>query len=177
MTGDGSGVTIVETDRLRLRPWRAGDEEAMVPIFGDAETVRYIGSGYQRGFTPDETRTLVARMSERYARTGIGIWPVVLKETGAIVGECGLFPVADSEDVEIAYIFARPERGKGYGYEAASAVLAYAFDALKLPRVIAFVHRDNAASIALVNRLGMRFDRIVRVFHADLMRYSKEAPV
>jgi ribosomal-protein-alanine N-acetyltransferase len=174
--GAGSPDPIVETERLVLRPWAAGDEEAMIPIFGDAETMRYIGPGYQRGFSPEETRALVARMSEQYARTGIGIWPAVRKSTGDIVGECGLFPVADSPDVEIAYVFARSVRGEGYAYEAASATLGYAFGILKLPRVFAFVHRDNRRSIALINRLGMRYDRVVRAFHADLMRYSKAAP-
>jgi RimJ/RimL family protein N-acetyltransferase len=176
VTADEIVAPIVETARLLLRPWAAGDEEAMVPIFGDAETMRYIGSGYQRGFTADETRALVARVAERGRDTGIGIWPVVLKETGSIVGECGLAAVADPVDVEIAYIFSRAHRGKGYAFEAATAVLAYAFDVLKLPRVVAFVHRDNARSIALINRLGMRYERIVRAFRADLMRYSKAAP-
>lgn len=177
MTGDGAAVIIAQTARLLLRPWMPGDDQAMIPIFGDAETMRYIGHGYQRGLTPEETRALVARVSEQYQRTGVGIWPVVLKETGEIAGECGLFPVADSDDVEIAYIFASSQRGKGYAYEAASAVLEYAFDVLKLPRVVAFTHRDNARSIALIDRLGMRFDRVVRIFHADLMRYFKDAAV
>lgn len=56
-------------------------------------------------------------------------------------------------------------------------MLEYAFDVLKLPRVVAFTHRDNARSIALIDRLGMRFDRVVRIFHADLMRYFKDAAV
>ena len=55
-------------------------------------------------------------------------------------------------------------------------VLDYAFGALNLPRVVAFVHPGNARSIALINRLGMRFDRVVRAFRADVMRYVKQRP-
>ncbi|HEU5480260.1 MAG TPA: GNAT family N-acetyltransferase [Candidatus Tumulicola sp.] len=166
-----SGRPIVETERLIVRAWEDGDEEALIAIFADPGTVRYLGKGYQHGLRADQTRAMVERMRERFARTGLGVWPVVLKETGAVIGECGLAPVADSDDVEIAYVLSPAARGKGYASEAAAAVLAYAFQTLKLARVVAFVHRGNAASIAVINRLGMRYDRVVRAFRADVMRY------
>jgi RimJ/RimL family protein N-acetyltransferase len=166
-----NGRAIVETERLIVRPWESGDAETLIAIFGDAETVRYLGKGYQHGFSAEQTRAMIAAMRERFAQTGLGVWPVVLKETGAVIGECGLAPVGGSDDVEIAYVFSPAARGKGYASEAAAAVLAYAFETLKLARVVAFVHRGNAASIAVINRLGMRYDRVVRQYQADLMRY------
>ncbi|HEY1653993.1 MAG TPA: GNAT family N-acetyltransferase [Candidatus Tumulicola sp.] len=165
----------VETERLTLRPWIDADVEPMIAIFGDAETVRYVGKGYQRGFTADETRKMVARMRDRCERDSTCIWPVILKQTGALIGECGLFPVADSQDIEIAYVFAPEARGRGYAVEAGSAVLAYAFETLGLRRVVALVHAGNARSIAVIRRLGMRFDRVVRVFQADALRYVIDA--
>lgn len=167
---------ILETERLILRPWGDDDQDAMAAIFGDADTVRYVGKGYQRGFTPEETRKMIARMRAHYENHGIGIWPMILKKTGTLVGECGLFPVDGTADTEIAYVLAKPARGHGYAVEAASGVLAYAFETLALPRVVAFVHAGNARSIAVIRRLGMRFDRVVRVFRTDALRYIKDAP-
>lgn len=163
--------TIVETPRLLVRGWRDADVAPIVSIFADPQTVRYVGKGYQRGFAREQTVAMIARLRDRCEKTGIGIWPVELKETQATIGECGLHPAADSDDTEIAYVFSAEVRGRGYATEAASAVLAYAFQPLGLPRVVAFVHPGNARSIAVVHRLGMRFDRLVRAFHADVLRY------
>lgn len=163
--------TVVETPRLRVRGWRDADVDPMVDVFADPQTVRYVGKGYQRGFSRDQTLAMIARLRDRCEKTGIGIWAVELKETQTTIGECGLHPAADSGDTEIAYVFSPSARGFGYATEAASAVLGYAFATLDLPRVLAFVHPGNAQSIAVVHRLGMRFDRLVRTFHADVLRY------
>lgn len=169
-------MSFIETERLLLRAWMPSDAQAMVPIFGDTETMRYIARGYQRGLTEEETRRAVGHMIEDYERTGSGIWPVIVKQTGAIVGECGLIAAPVGNDMEVAFIFSRSERGKGYAYEAASAVIDYGFDVLALPRIVAFVHPFNSRSIALIHRLGMSFDRVVRAYRADLLRYTKERP-
>jgi len=162
---------IVETPRLLVRAWRDEDLEPIAAMFSQAQTVRYVGKGYQHGFSRDQSVAMVARLRARCEKTGIGIWPVELKESHATIGECGLHPVANSEDTEIAYVFSPEVQGCGYATEAASAVLAYAFQELGLSRVVALVHPGNARSIAVMHRLGMRFDRVVRVFQADVLRY------
>jgi RimJ/RimL family protein N-acetyltransferase len=167
-------VSFIETERLLLRAWMPSDAEAMMPIFGDAETMRYIGKGYQRGFTADETTRVVREMTDEYERSGTGVWPMVLKETGSIVGECGLMRTPRGDDVELSYIIAPEERRKGYAFEAASAVLDYGFGVQGLRRIVAFAHPLNTPSIRLINRLGMRFDRVERVYHVDALRYVKE---
>lgn len=153
----------------------ASDEAALAEIFGDGETMRYIGKGYPNGLTREQARTALTTMTQRYERDGIGVWPVVLKETGKLIGACGLQPLPNSRDVEIAYILDRAERGKGYAFEAASAVMEFGFRDQDFARIVAVVHPFNAPSIALVRRLGMEFDRVVRAYQNDLLKYAKDA--
>lgn len=165
--------TVVETARLIVRAWRDADVEPIVDMLGDAATVRYVGKGYQEGFSRDRSLATIARMRDRCQNSQAGIWPVELKATQATIGVCGLQPAPVCGDTEIAYLFSPAVRRRGYATEAASAVLAYAFQTLELPRVVAFVHAGNAPSIAVLHRLGMRFDRVVRAYQADALRYLK----
>ena len=153
------------------------DVDALADILADAPTMRYIGTGYLRGLTREEVAGMVARFTEVYEKSGLGIWPVVLKEDGRLVGQCGLFPVPDvSGDVEVAYIFDRNARGNGYATEAARAVMEFGFARRRLKKIVAFVHQANAPSVAVVNRLGMRFERVMRIYKTDALRYVKEGP-
>lgn len=167
-------MSFIETERLLIRTWMPSDVPALAAILGDAETMRYIGPGHQHGLTAEQTKEAVAAMTQAYERDGIGIWPAVLKETGELVGECGLQTLPGSSDVELVYVIAKIQRGNGLAYEAASAVMAFGFAEQRLPRIVAVVHPFNVPAIRLVNRLGMRFDRVARVYKADLLKYVKE---
>jgi [ribosomal protein S5]-alanine N-acetyltransferase len=166
-------MSFIETPRLLLRTWMPGDAAAVEATFADPGVMRFIGTGGP--WSAEQTRANIAIMTERYERDGAGIWPVVLKETGTIVGECGLQPLPNSDDVEIAFLFGKDSWGKGLAFEAASAVLEWGFREHGLRRIVAVVYPANTRSIALINRLGMRYERIVRAYRADLMKYVKDA--
>ncbi|MBV8491715.1 MAG: GNAT family N-acetyltransferase [Candidatus Eremiobacteraeota bacterium] len=167
-------MSLLETPRLLLRRWGDEDEPALTAIFADGETMRYIGKGYPNGLAPEQAREALNAMKMRYTRDGIGIWPVVLKETGKLIGVCGLQPLPATSDVELAYIFDAEHRGKGYATEAASAVVDFGFRDRGFTRIVAVVHPFNQRSIALVGRLGMRFERVVRAYQNDVLKYVKE---
>jgi ribosomal-protein-alanine N-acetyltransferase len=168
-------VIALETERLLVRDWRLpADEEGARAIFCDPEVMRFIPAGT---FAPDAVTRVVRRMIEREERDGFGVWPVVEKASGAVIGECGITYIPETTDVEIAWLFSRAAWGKGYASEAARAVLDHALGAAALPRVYALVLPENAASIAVANRLGMRFDRVVRAYRRDMLRYvARGAP-
>jgi RimJ/RimL family protein N-acetyltransferase len=167
-------VNVIQTPRLRMRPWNLpGDEEAAAELFCDAELMRYIPVGVQPA---ERVTAIVRRMIENAERNGFGLLALVEKESGRVVGECGLAYIPDTRDIEIAWFLARSAWGNGYATEAARAVLAHAFAQLHVPRVYALIDRENARSIGVANRLGMRYDRIVRAYRRDLMRYLAEPP-
>jgi ribosomal-protein-alanine N-acetyltransferase len=162
-------VNVIETARLRMRPWNLpGDEEAAAELFCDADLMRYIPVGAQPA---ERVAGIVQRMIDNAQRDGFGLLALVEKESGRVVGECGLAHIPDTRDIEIAWFLARSAWRNGYATEAARAILTYAFAQLHIPRVYALIDRENARSIAVANRLGMRYDRIVRAYRRDLMRY------
>lgn len=165
-------MSFIETPRLAIRKWDLPrDLDDALAIYGDPQTMHFIPCG---ALDRDRTQRLVERMIERDESNGFGIWPVVHKGEHRVIGECGVTYIPGyGTDVEIAWIFNRAYHGQGYAEESARAVLGYAFGELHLSRVYALIDRANAPSIALANRLQMRYDRIVRAYNRDLMRYEK----
>ncbi len=146
---------FLETARLRIRPLREADFEALYRIFCDAEMMRWVGQG--TAFSRIEARERLLKHIERMATTGYGLLAVELKETGEVIGDSGLFPVeGDPPEVEVAYHFVREHHGRGYATEAARAVLEYGFGAMGLERIVAFCYPENIASKRVMLKIGMR---------------------
>lgn len=162
---------MIETERLLIRKWALpGDVDDAQLIYGDPQTMHFIPCG---ALNREQTERLIARMAERGEQFGYGIWAVAHKKDRRIIGECGITQIPGHEpDIEIAWIFNRAYHGQGYATEAAQAVLQFAFSQLRIGRLYALIDRFNAPSIALANRLGMQYDRIIRAYKRDLMRYE-----
>ena len=168
-------MSFIETERLLLRTWiLPADAAEAQTLFGSADAQRL----YIRGSLPPEgVESYVSQLAAHEERDGFGVWPVVEKSSRRLIGACGLSRVADlNGEVEIEWIVTEAARGKGYATEAARAVLMYAFSQAKLSRVCALVDPENAASVAIVNTLAMRFDRVVRAYKRDLLQYVATAP-
>jgi RimJ/RimL family protein N-acetyltransferase len=165
-------VSFIETERLLIRKWQLPrDLDDAFAIYGDPQTMHFIPCG---ALNREQTEMLVRRMIEKDEQQGYGIWPVVLKTENRVIGESGITQIPGHEpDIEIAWIFNGAYHGQGLATQAARAVMAYAFEELKIARLYALIDRFNARSIAVANRLGMRYDRIIRAYKRDLMRYEK----
>ncbi|HTC31556.1 MAG TPA: GNAT family N-acetyltransferase [Candidatus Acidoferrum sp.] len=165
-------MSYIETERLIMRTWMHGDAPALTAFYGDPETMKYILSGTK---TLEQTRTAIAQMIEAQERDGCSMWPVVLKENSELIGTCGLMKTDQPQVLELGFAFAPQARGKGYAYEAARGVLTFGFGHLRARSIIALTDPFNTPSIVLINKLGMRFDRLVRMKRgqrgADVLRY------
>lgn len=168
-------MSFIETERLLIRKWQLPrDMDDAFAMYGDPQTMHFIPCG---ALTREQTERLVLRMIERDEQQGYGIWPVVHKEDQRVIGECGVTQIPGHEpDIEIAWIYNKAYHGRGYATEAAHAVMEFAFSELKVARLYALIDRFNAPSIAVANRLDMRFDRIIRAYRRDLMRYAVTPP-
>jgi ribosomal-protein-alanine N-acetyltransferase len=155
-------MKIIETERLLLRPFIAADLDAIYAVLSRPAVWQY-DPGKPR--TLDETHMVLARWIADYELHGFGRFAVVLKETGAIIGYCGLqwllldHGVYKSPEVEIFYALAPEYWGHGYITEAAQAVIEFAFTEIKLKRIVATALGDNTRSISVMRRLGMRVAR------------------
>ena len=98
-----------------------------------------------------------------YSRLGFGLYLVALNGGGPPIGICGLIKRDSLEDVDIGFAFLPEYWGRGYAYEAASAVMAYGGNALRLKRIVAVTSVDNDSSARLLEKLGLRFEGMVKL--------------
>lgn len=145
----------LHTARLRLAPYTPGDEEDFVALFQDPLVSRWMGEGTQ---TEAEDRALFGRVfSKVYAQDLFDVWAV--RHEGRFVGHAEIKPSKDVGGHEIVYALAATAWGQGLGTEIAQALTGYGFDTLGLTEVHATVAADNAASLALLGRIGFRHVR------------------
>lgn len=161
-----SGLQVLTTERLVIRLIDEADALFILELLNDPSFIRNIGDRHVRSV--DDARKYIRKGPlASYERHGFGLWLVELKGEGTPIGICGLLKrdVLDAPDIGFAYLPAF--QSKGYGYEAARAVLDHARDTLRLPRVLAIVNADNEHSARLLKKLGMRFERMVRLHDGE----------
>jgi [ribosomal protein S5]-alanine N-acetyltransferase len=155
-------LSVIETERLSLREMSEADAGFVLEILNDPGFIRFVGDRGVRT-VEEAARYTSERFVESYRQNGFGLWLVEAKDEKAPVGICGLVKRKELDVVEVGYAFLPPFRARGYASEAASAVAAYARDALALPRLYAVVNPDNAVSIRVLEKLGMKYERPVRL--------------
>lgn len=144
---------ILETERLYLREMNQEDFHSLCEILQDEETMY----AYEGAFGDDEVQEWLDRQLSRYQRWKFGLWAVVLKETGEMIGQCGLTmqPWKETEVLEIGYLLNRRYWHRGYAIEAAKACKKYAFEVLKADEVCSIIRDTNTASCNVAVRNGM----------------------
>ena len=145
---------ILETERLRLRELVPEYYGALCLMLRDAETMY----AWEHAFSEAEAREWLQRQFDRYAEYGFGLWAVILKETGELIGQCGL-TMQDGGNfgrvLEVGYIFNRSFWHRGYAAEAARACKEHAFDKLGAKEVFSIIRDGNNASVKVALRNGM----------------------
>lgn len=153
---------MIHTARLTLRELREADAAFILGLLNDPAWLLHIGDKGVR--TLDDARAYIANGPvASHARHGFGLDLVELKADATPIGLCGLIKRDTLPDVDIGYAFLPQFRGAGYAVEAGAAVIEHARDTLALPRLAAIVSPDNHASIRVLEKLGLRFEKLVRM--------------
>ena len=144
---------VIETQRLRLRRMTQNDFDALCRVLRDEETMY----AYEGAFSDDEVQQWLDRQLARYAEYGHGLWLVELKESGEVIGQCGLTyqPWKNEIRLEVGYLFERVHWHNGYASEAAVACKRYAFEVLGADEVCSIIRDTNIASQNVAKRNGM----------------------
>jgi RimJ/RimL family protein N-acetyltransferase len=159
-------MQVLETDQLIIRWLTVEDAAFILELVNDPSWLRFIGDRGVR--TLEDARNYIVKGPvEMYGRLGFGLYLVELKDEGVPIGTCGLIKRDSLKDVDIGFAFLPSFRGKGYAYEAASAVLAYGKKTLGLERIVAIVSPGNERSIRLLEKLGFKFEQRVRLSERD----------
>ena len=163
---------ILETERLYLREMNQDDYGSLCRILQDEEAMY----AYEGAFSDEEVQEWLDRQTARYQRWGFGLWAVILRETGALIGQCGLTiqPWKGREVLEIGYLFNRAYWGRGYATEAARACKRYAFARLGAAEVCSIIREGNTASQRVALRNGMtRADRWTKRYRGVDMPHDR----
>ena len=157
-----TSTIVFATPRLSLRQLTTGDATFICELLNDPDFVRFVADRGVR--TDDDARRYIADGPvASYARHGFGLWLVERNDDGTPIGICGLLKRDVLPDADIGFAFLPAFRARGYAHEAAAAVLASALPRFGLARVSAVVNPENAGSIRVLEKLGMTFERMVRL--------------
>ena len=170
-----SEPSIVETERLELRPLTMDDLDALALIYRDSEVRKYFPEGT---LTYEQTREELEWIIDvYYAQHGFGLWATRYKPTNEFIGRCGLLPwtIDGRSEVEVAYLLGKAYWGRGLGTEAARAILAYGFEELHLSRLICLIDPANEASINVAVKIGMHLEKEAELDGEPTLIYSAEA--
>lgn len=150
----------LETARLSLRRLEASDAAFLVELLNQPSFLTNIGDRGVRT-VEDAHRYLREGPLAMYARHGFGLWHVSRRADGAVLGLCGLLKRDVLPDVDVGYALLPQFWGQGYAFEAAQATVRHASSRFALSRVAAVVSEGNAGSIRVLEKLGMKFERMV----------------
>ena len=156
----------IHSERLTLRPLDLNDAGFIFELVNEPSFLQNIGDRGVRTLS-DAEKYIENGPLASYAKNGFGLLAVTLKETGEPIGMCGLIKRDALEDVDIGYAFLPRFWLKGYAVEAARAVMGTA-KALGLKRVVAIVDPANSGSIRVLERLGMSFEKMIRLSADDI---------
>ncbi len=159
-------VFELETKRLSMRWLTLEDAELMLAVWNDPAFFKYVGDRGVRTVEQAE-ETLQSGAFKLYEEQGYGPFRITRKADNLAIGTCGLFRREGYEDPDIGWSILPDFGRQGYAFEAASAVMAYAQNELGLTRILAFISPENAPSIGLAAKLGLRFERLTRLVGED----------
>lgn len=166
-------MTPLITPRLKLRSFTLDDAAFIVELLNDPGWLRNIGDRNVR--TQDDAHEYLRKGAFTHAaQHGFALGAVQRSSDGALIGMCGLIRRVGLDDVDLGYALLPAYRGQGYAREAAAAWLACGFERHRLARIVAITRVDNVASGKVLEAIGMRFEKRMRVpgHDADSLLYA-----
>jgi ribosomal-protein-alanine N-acetyltransferase len=162
--------TKLETERLNLRLFTLDDLQIMFKLGSDPDVVRYADPPC-KDLDEAKERLEQGPLSD-YRKYGYGRFAVELKETGKVIGFCGIKYLPEIELPEIGYRYLKEYWGQGIGTEAARVCVEFARQDLKLEKLIALIVPENSASIRVAEKLGMSRGPLIHIYDTDAFQYE-----
>ena len=160
-------MNVIETDRLVLRKLTLDDAVFILDLLNQPSFIQFIGDRGVR--TLDDARDYLSkRLINSYERFGFGLYLTLLRESGIPIGICGLVKRELLEDVDVGFAFLPQYWSKGYAFESAFAVLAYAGNTMGLKRIVGIATPDNHGSIRVLEKIGLQFEKMVKLSEDDV---------
>ena len=162
---------VFETERLIFRPFKSDDLDDLFSLYREPELMQYI-TGKPRTFA--KTRERLQKHMAEYKKFGFGLFAAVLKENGEMVGRCGLEAVEKGAvlEGELAWMYKKEHWGKGFASEFGAAMIEQGFQHFPIKRMFARAYHKNAASIRVMQKLGMQYCGLEKEEGEDIVIYE-----
>lgn len=167
-------MIVLETERLNLRWFDIKDAPFILELVNDPAWIQFIGDKGVKNLE-DAKNYIVNGPIDMYNKIGFGLYLVERKEDLIPLGMCGLIKRDSLEDIDIGFAFLEKFRSKGYGYESASAVMKYGVQKLGMKRIVAITSTDNVDSGNLLEKVGLRFEKIISDSGEELKLFGYNA--
>ena len=167
-------IPSLRTERLRLRPFRLDDLDALAAMYADPEVRQHIGTGEPVG--RDIVWRNLALFLGHWPLHGHGMWALERRSDGRLIGRAGYFSPEGWPGIELGWLLARDAWGQGYAFEAAKAALAFGRAELGLGTVISLIRAENTRSIALAQRLGAHDTGAIDLLGRAVQRFEHAPP-
>jgi len=153
----------IETQRLILREFQQEDFRELAPILANPQVMKFSPTGI---ISIEQTQEKIEGFITCYKEFGFGKWAVLLKESNKLIGYCGIAVerIDNKDEKELGYRLDSRFWGKGLATEAASAAIQCGVEQFNLPYVLGIVERANTASVRVLEKIGMRYEKAT-VFH------------
>jgi RimJ/RimL family protein N-acetyltransferase len=159
-------VKILETERAILREVTKNDAEFILDLLNQPSFIKYIGDRNVRDL--EQSREFIEnRFRASYRTFGFGLWTVELKETGTPIGICGFVRRDSLPEADIGFAFLPQYCSQGYAFESADAAMKYGRNVLGLKRVLAITSRNNESSGRLLEKIGFKFESLIKLSHDE----------
>lgn len=171
----------IETERLRLRRFTAEDWETLARFYSDDTIMRHMlpGRGLPRREAQERAKSNIHNFNDHWSRRHYGVWAVEDRQSGRLLGQCGLRWIPEAEQTELLYLFSKTVWGRGLATEAGRAALDFAFTRTDLDRLIAVTAPQNNASQRVLSKLGFSpageaplWERVVSWFELPRERWA-----
>lgn len=154
-----------------MRPLQYSDLETLATIWSDRSVTQFLpsrGAPISREAVEKSLRSFIEHWEER----NYGIWAIVENISSPMIGYCGLRYLDELKEVEVLYGLAKKYWGQGIITQAAKAAIAYGFDVVNLNRIIAMALPENQASIRVMEKAGLKYEKQIHIFNLDAVYYS-----
>jgi ribosomal-protein-alanine N-acetyltransferase len=157
----------IETARLRLRHFTLDDFDTLFRLYSNTEVMRYLSPR-----TKEQTQASLLKHIQHWQKHNFGMWAVVHKDSGTMIGRCGLGFLDNTPEVELGYVLDKSYWNMGLGTEASHATLKYGFLTVQLDRIVAIARPENIASRRVIEKVGMKYQKDAHYYGQDVVYYT-----
>ncbi|MBD2501563.1 GNAT family N-acetyltransferase [Anabaena azotica] len=157
----------IETTRLRLRYFNLQDFDDLFRLYSDTEVMKYLSPRSR-----EQTEASLLKHIQHWQEHNLGMWAVVDKQSGKMIGRCGLGFLDNTSEVELGYVLDKSYWNMGLGTEASIATLNYGFLTINLERIVAIANPANIASRRVIEKVGMKYQKLAHYYGQDVVYYA-----